>query len=414
MKASGNSLPKAYSNLVYSINPAFVKTKSGSGAKTPTMHHHSSPPPPTSERPAVGEANADISAPMMVHHRAHVEFDKATGTYRGLSSAFGESIDGIPTGGGGGGGGGGSGGGISSGGSFSTPLATSSSPSSSAASPSSFFGSLFGGSRRDNNSSNTAASSSSAVSSPFNVAHSLHVAVDATAPSGLRGLPPEWEAMLSASGISKAEAAAHPREILDVLNFHIAGPQPHKQRQPPRAASLDRALGESLKTYMRTDIDPHLVYETEGGIKLGEGASGIVRLGVERATGRRVAIKVAPSSDLANLKNETALLAMSEHPDIVSLIATYLWEDKLWIVLEFIHGGSLTEVLGPSIDFPERFIAYVVKRLLSALAFLQGEMRLHRDIKSDNILVDFDGAVKVADFGFAIGLSEEASKRKSV
>ena len=86
----------------------------------------------------------------------------------------------------------------------------------------------------------------------------------------------------------------------------------------------------------------------------------------------------------------------------------------MWIVLEFIHGGSLTEVLGPGIDFPESCIAYVCRRLLSALAFLHGEMRLHRDIKSDNVLVDFNGAVKVADFGFAIGLSEEAQKRKSV
>ena len=86
----------------------------------------------------------------------------------------------------------------------------------------------------------------------------------------------------------------------------------------------------------------------------------------------------------------------------------------MWIVLEFIHGGSLTEVLGPGIDFPEPCIAYVCRRLLSALAFLHGEMRLHRDIKSDNVLVDFNGTVKVADFGFAIGLSEEAQKRKSV
>ena len=389
---SGGEIPSAYANLVYSLNPAYL---GGIGSSKKTSEASSMSSPPTSERPAVGEANADISGPTMVTHRAHVEFDRVTGNFRGLSGAFGEVDSGSGIGAG-------AGGGAPESPSPSVPTITP--PSTSTAS--SFLSSFFSVRRVGNSASASAsATSSSTVSSPFNVAHSIHVAIDAAAPSGLRGLPREWEEMLTAGGISKAEAAAHPREILDVIHFTLSGgplPPPKRMAPPLRTQnSLNRVTVETLKANMCTDVDPHSVYETEGGIKLGEGASGIVKLGVERATGRRVAIKVAPSSDLANLKNETALLALSQHQDIVSLVGTYLWEEKLWIVLEFIHGGSLTEVLGPSIDFPERMIAYVVKRLLSALAFLHGEMRLHRDIKSDNILVDFNGAVKVADFGFA-------------
>jgi serine/threonine protein kinase len=48
------------------------------------------------------------------------------------------------------------------------------------------------------------------------------------------------------------------------------------------------------------------------------------------------------------------------------------------------------------------------------LAYLHRNHKLHRDIKSDNILVDFTGAVKIADFGFAVGLTEEQDKRRSV
>jgi serine/threonine protein kinase len=48
------------------------------------------------------------------------------------------------------------------------------------------------------------------------------------------------------------------------------------------------------------------------------------------------------------------------------------------------------------------------------LAFMHRNHRLHRDIKSDNILVDFNGYVKIADFGFAIGLNKEEDKRRSV
>eukprot|EP01042_Synura_sphagnicola_P008612 gene8612-11038_t len=77
-------------------------------------------------------------------------------------------------------------------------------------------------------------------------------------------------------------------------------------------------------------------------------------------------------------------------------------------------GGSLTDCLGVNVEFPEPCIAFVCKAMLMALAFIHHQHRLHRDIKSDNVLVDFDGAVKVADFGFAINLTSEESKRTSV
>jgi serine/threonine protein kinase len=59
-------------------------------------------------------------------------------------------------------------------------------------------------------------------------------------------------------------------------------------------------------------------------------------------------------------------------------------------------------------------IAYVCRESLMALAFLHRQHRLHRDIKSDNILVNKEGVVKIADFGFAINLTEEQNKRRSV
>ena len=76
-------------------------------------------------------------------------------------------------------------------------------------------------------------------------------------------------------------------------------------------------------------------------------------------------------------------------------------------MLEFVHGGTLTEVLGPTIPFPERCIAFVCKQILRGLAYMHRFHRLHRDIKSDNVLVGFNGIVKVADFGFAAGLTQE-------
>ena len=93
---------------------------------------------------------------------------------------------------------------------------------------------------------------------------------------------------------------------------------------------------------------------------------------------------------------------------------SYLHGDYLWLVMELLNGGPLTELLGPGVDWMESHIAFVCREILQALAFLHANHRLHRDIKSDNILVDMEGTVKIADFGFAIGLTAEVDKRRSV
>ena len=60
---------------------------------------------------------------------------------------------------------------------------------------------------------------------------------------------------------------------------------------------------------------------------------------------------------------------------------------QVCIVMELMIGGSLTDVLGPKIDFKEAHIAYVAKATLQALAYMHQSFRMHRDIKSDNVLV---------------------------
>ena len=65
--------------------------------------------------------------------------------------------------------------------------------------------------------------------------------------------------------------------------------------------------------------------------KLGEGASGTVYLGSDRRTGQKVAIKMAPVTDLANLKTEIAIQKLSAHPSIVSYIETYVHKEQLWV-----------------------------------------------------------------------------------
>lgn len=59
--------------------------------------------------------------------------------------------------------------------------------------------------------------------------------------------------------------------------------------------------------------------------------------------------------------------------------------------MELMDAGCLTEILGPDIDFPETHIAYVCKNVLTALSYLHHNNKLHRDIKSDNVLMNTKG-----------------------
>ena len=211
--------------------------------------------------------------------------------------------------------------------------------------------------------------------------------------------------VLKASGITKEETDQNPQAVLDVLTFHMEGPPPRMPTRNSMAKHIDK--DKLLKTENYKNV--------YGGLKkLGQGASGIVYGATHRETGRKVALKIAPKNELTELTNEIGLQSLSQHPNIVEFIEAYIGPDDICIVMELMVGGSLTDCLDVKRPMQEELIAYVCREMLKALAFMHREYRLHRDIKSDNVLINLDGEVKVADFGFAINLTSEQSKRTSV
>lgn len=107
--------------------------------------------------------------------------------------------------------------------------------------------------------------------------------------------------------------------------------------------------------------------------------------------------------------SELRVLQTVKHPNIVGYVDS-LWnskEEELWTALEYMRGGSLTQLV-TEIFMTEAQMATVLREVLKGLEYLHGLGIIHRDIKSDNILLSAEGQVKISDFGFsALTLTEK-------
>jgi protein-serine/threonine kinase len=151
--------------------------------------------------------------------------------------------------------------------------------------------------------------------------------------------------------------------------------------------------------------------------QIGQGASGSVFVAHKKG-GEKVALKkVKPENKVESdaLAMEIRMMCCTRHPNLLKCYETYKWESHMWIVMEFMDGGCLTDAIESyqvlRRTMREDEIAYVLREVLQGLKFMHGLKRLHRDIKSDNVLIAKDGRVKVADFGFCAELTEQRAKR---
>lgn len=150
--------------------------------------------------------------------------------------------------------------------------------------------------------------------------------------------------------------------------------------------------------------------------KIGQGASGGVFTGYQRGNNKLVAIKQMnleqqPKKDL--IINEILVMKDSSHPNIVNFIDSYLCADELWVVMEYMEGGSLTDVVTFNI-MTEGQIGSVCREVLKGLQHLHSKGVIHRDIKSDNILLSNEGNIKLTDFGFCATINEAHTKRTTM
>ena len=157
---------------------------------------------------------------------------------------------------------------------------------------------------------------------------------------------------------------------------------------------------------------------------LGKGAFGEVYLTSKQGSQQKFATKKIDKKFTSNprakkyLDNEINILKEIDHPNIIKLYEVKETNQFYYLVMELCNGGGLSDCLEDYQNkykrpFPEEVVQYLMRQIMSAISYLHKKNILHRDIKLDNILVNFDtledktkknmlkSHVKIIDFGFA-------------
>lgn len=194
-------------------------------------------------------------------------------------------------------------------------------------------------------------------------------------------------------------------------------PQPQQQQQQhhhhhssnstrtSNGASVSTGANRASSTRTRNADDPHI-----GKYRLiktiGKGNFAKVKLAKHELIGKEVAIKIIDKTQLnqgslQKLFREVKIMKCLDHPNIVKLFEVIQTEKTLYLVMEYASGGEVFDYLVAHGRMKEKEARAKFRQIVSAVQYLHQKRIVHRDLKAENLLLDADMNIKIADFGFS-------------
>jgi p21-activated kinase 1 len=152
--------------------------------------------------------------------------------------------------------------------------------------------------------------------------------------------------------------------------------------------------------------NPQDIYEV--GEVLGEGGYACVAFVTRKSDGHKFAMKIVnyhamdfSAKEMENMHNEIGILQVHKADHICYCVEAYDWKKSAWLILELME-DNVTSFFDVEVDYSENVCKYIMRETLKGIRYLHSRHIVHRDIKSDNILFNADGNIKLADFGCAV------------
>jgi len=222
------------------------------------------------------------------------------------------------------------------------------------------------------------------------------------------------------------ETLADRERELDARQAELRTREQHADAREGRADERDRVATERERIVAeREEATPRVGGEVATGAgavvggrwRLDElvatGGAGLVWRATDQRLQRTVAIKIMRTGllddgqALKRFRREAALLARVEHEHVMALYDVEVSGDQLFLIMEYVGGMTLRELINEHAPFPADVVAAVGGQLATAVAAIHARGVVHRDLKPRNVVLTDRGSLKVVDFGTARHLTAE-------